>query len=39
MEWVLKSLLPPIAKDVVSKFLRTKEEAIKKAMKYDMIFV
>lgn len=31
MDWFLKSLLPPIAKDVAMTMPRTKEEAIQKA--------
>ena len=38
MDWFLRSLLPPIGKDVASHFPQTKEAALQIALKYDLIY-
>ena len=38
MDWFLKTLLPPIAKDVTSERPQSKEEAILKAQQFDLIY-
>ena len=38
MDWFLRSLLPPIGKDVASHFLQTEEAALQIALKYDLIY-
>ena len=38
MDWFLKTLLPPIAKDVASEHPQSEEEAILKAQQYDLIY-
>ena len=38
MDWFLRSLLPPIGKDVASHFPQTKEAAPQLALKYDLIY-
>ena len=38
LDWFLKTLLPPIAKDIASERPWTKEEAILKAQRFDMIY-
>jgi hypothetical protein len=38
MDWFLKSLLPPIAKDVAMTMPSVEEEAIQKAQQYDLIY-
>ena len=38
LDWFLKTLPPPIAKDVTSKRPQTKEEAILKAQQFDLIY-
>ena len=38
MDWFLRSLLPPIGKDVASHFPQTKEAALQLALKYDLIY-
>ena len=38
LEWFLKTLLPPIAKDVASKRPQIEEEAILKAQQFDLIY-
>ena len=37
MDWFLKTLLPPIAKDIASERPQSKEEAIK-AQQFDLIY-
>ena len=38
MDWFLRSLLPPIGKDVASHFPQTEEAALQIALKYDLIY-
>ena len=38
LDWFLKILLPPIAKDVASECPQSKEEAILKAQQFDLIY-
>ena len=38
MDWFLKTLLLPIAKDVASEHPQSKEEAILKAQLFDLIY-
>ena len=38
MDWFLRSLLPPIGKDVASHFPQTEEAALQIALKYDPIY-
>ena len=38
MDWFLKTLLPPIAKDVASEHPQSEEEAILKAQQFDLIY-
>ena len=38
LDWFLKTLLPPIAKDVASECPQSKEEAILKAQQFDLIY-
>lgn len=38
MDWFLRSLLPPIGKDVASYFPQTEEAALQLALKYDLIY-
>ena len=38
MDWFLKTLLLPIAKDVTSKHPQSEEEAILKAQQFDLIY-
>ena len=38
LDWFLKSLLPPIAKDVASESPQIEEEAILKAQQFDLIY-
>ena len=38
LDWFLKTLLPPIAKDVASKCPQFEEEAILKAQQFDLIY-
>ena len=37
MDWFLRSLLPPIGKDVASHFPQTEEAALQLVLKYDLI--
>ena len=38
LDWFLKTLLPPIAKDITSEHPQSKEEAILKAQQFDLIY-
>ena len=38
LDWFLKTLLPPIAKDVASEHPQSEEEAILKAQQFDLIY-
>ena len=38
LDWFLKTLLPPISKDVTSKCPQIEEEAILKAQQFDLIY-
>ena len=38
LDWFLKTLLPPIAKDVTSEHPQSKEEAILKSQQFDLIY-
>ena len=38
LDWFLKTLLPPIAKDVASECPQSEEEAILKAQQFDLIY-
>ena len=38
LDWFLKTLLPPIAKDVASERPQSEEEAILKAQQFDLIY-
>ena len=38
LDWFLKTLLPPITKDVASKHPQSEEEAILKAQQFDLIY-
>ena len=38
MDWLLKTFLPPIAKDVASERPQSEEEAILKAQQFDLIY-
>ena len=38
LDWFLKTLLPPIAKDVTSECLQSEEEAILKSQQFDLIY-
>ena len=38
LDWFLKTLLPPIEKDVTSKHPQSEEEAILKAQQFDLIY-
>ena len=38
MDWFLKTLLPPIEKDVASERPQSEEEAILKAQQFDLIY-
>ena len=38
IDWFLRSLLPPIGKDVASHFPQTEEAALQIALKYDLIY-
>ena len=38
LDWFLKTLLPPIAKDVASERPQSKEEAILKTQQFDLIY-
>ena len=38
MDWFLRSLLPPIEKDVASHLPQTEEAALQLALKYDLIY-
>ena len=38
MDWFLKTLLPPITKDVASEHPQSEEEAILKAQQFDLIY-
>ena len=38
LDWFLKTLLPPIAKDGTSEHPQSEEEAILKAQQFDLIY-
>ena len=38
MDWFLKTLLPPLAKDVASEHPQSEEEALLKAQQFDLIY-
>ena len=38
MDWFLRSILPPIGKDVASHFPQTEEATLQMALKYDLIY-
>ena len=38
LDWFLKTLLPPIAKDVASEHPQSEEEAILKSQQFDLIY-